>query len=248
MPTKTVQHNGQSVIFDDRFHSYTVVETGQKLISATTWLKQFFPAFDAAKIAPRVAKLRNVPVDQILAEWDRAREEGANRGTILHAYAESVLLGSYQSGLVVLPKEEKKKQASIDQAVGVLLKSFEIVDVEKIIFSPTLGIAGTVDLIMRDPKNGACLIIDWKTNKRVDMNNPWGDKAYPPISKYDACDYIKYSMQLNLYEYIMKKECYEKDGAGFRKAIIWITDEGYSVIRVGDLQSDISAMVIYDSI
>lgn len=53
-----------------------------------------------------------------------------------------------------------------------MAKSFydrlDILGVEKIVFSPSLRLAGTIDLFARSRKDGTYLIIDHKTNASID--------------------------------------------------------------------------------
>lgn len=59
----------------------------------------------------------------------------------------------------------------------------DILDVEKIVFSPFLPtpIAGTIDLLARSRKDGSICVLDWKTNKSIDQENKWGKYGLDPI-------------------------------------------------------------------
>ena len=55
MTTKIVTHNGQTCIFEEEVHTYTIQETGQVLTSGTTFIKQFHQAFDGPAVAEKIA-------------------------------------------------------------------------------------------------------------------------------------------------------------------------------------------------
>jgi len=73
------------------------------------------------------------------------------------------------------------------------------------IAAPKEGIAGTVDFVGQLPDGTYC-IMDWKTTKGMakKFSNTY-KKAKFPIDNLDDCDGVKYSLQLNLYKYILEK-------------------------------------------
>ena len=75
-------------------------------------------------------------------------------------------------------------------------QKLDILDVEKIVFSPWLPhpIAGTIDLLARSRKDGSILILDWKTNKSIDMENKWGKFGLDPIKHIPDLNYWHYSL------------------------------------------------------
>ncbi|MFH1984969.1 MAG: hypothetical protein ABIL58_24265, partial [Pseudomonadota bacterium] len=89
----------------------------------------------------------------------------------------------------------------IDQFFPTLLKHYNFVAAELIIFSIKLKISGMIDLLMQCRKTGDFIILDWKQNKEITMANRW-DTALPPIADLDDCDIAKYALQLTTYRHI----------------------------------------------
>jgi hypothetical protein len=68
-------------------------------------------------------------------------------------------------------------------------------------------IAGTSDQVLVMP--GKKIIIrDWKTNKEIKTSNKY-DKLFYPVAHLDNCEYVKYSLQLSLYGYMLEQFGYE---------------------------------------
>jgi len=104
---------------------------------------------------------------------------------------------------------------------------------EKIVFSPELGIAGTIDLLLFDQwsKGAEFVIVDWKQNGSLSTSNKW-DTAKPPISHLESTDLVKYALQLNLYRFILRYEGYFPQATDIRMALIHLTENGNQLIRI----------------
>ena len=130
------------------------------------------------------------------------------------------------------------------QAVMEIEEKFEFIGAEVIVFSAELGLAGTVDLLLRSPRTGSIVILDWKQNEAITTANLW-QKGLPPIEHMEDCDDTRYGLQLNLYEKILEKEGYFFDGepARFDRALVHVTEDGYRVFRMPSLRKEIDDMV-----
>ena len=231
---KTATHpSGLSVLFDEEKHIYTVKETGRVLISSTTFIDEFFPHFDADKIAPLCvgkAKYQGMTAEQIKVSWEANAKRARDEGTNVHEYAQCLWAGLSRPK----PISERSRFLfdQVDKAGKKLMdRGFEFVDAEKIIFSPELEIAGMIDLLLYDPRTRDYVIIDWKQNETISVENKW-DNAKPPISHLEASDYVKYSLQLNLYRFILRYEGYYPHAPHIRMALIHLTENGNRPIRI----------------
>ena len=79
------------VIFNEEKHKYVDDETGKELISATTLLGKYKPAFDSIGNATRVAAREGVTVDFILEEWNTEKNRACDYGTHIHKVMEDFL-------------------------------------------------------------------------------------------------------------------------------------------------------------
>jgi N-acetyl-anhydromuramyl-L-alanine amidase AmpD len=68
-------------------------------------------------------------------------------------------------------------------------------------------LAGSVDFVGQK-SDGSYVIMDWKTSKKLNdqgWDKAYGKKAYYPIEHVNDCEKNKYTMQLNLYKYILEQ-------------------------------------------
>jgi hypothetical protein len=253
MTVKTAQNpDGVTVEFHEDRHVYRVKDgfyAGKELISVTTFISKFFPAFDAPAMAQKCAgkkKYAGMTADEVLAAWETEAERGRSEGTNTHLYAECLL----NNDMANLPEPQSEREAALfgsaAMAVLGLEELFEFVASEAIVFSPDKvagGLAGMTDLIMTDPKNKDWILLDWKQNKEISMSNPW-DSGLGPLRHLEASDFNKYGIQLNLYERILRAEGYLPPGISIRKALIHLVpdDGGYRVIKIPNMQKEIDAI------
>jgi len=87
-------------------------------------------------------------------------------------------------------------------------KELNLVESEKIIFSPRLRLAGTYDALFMTKDKRCYVLLDWKTSKNIEFKNQWNSFGLEPIQHLDNCNFIHYSLQLKLYSYILRNEGY----------------------------------------
>jgi len=238
---KTVTHNGQTCTFDDKYHIYTVND--QRLVSGTSFLRQFFPKFDAPKIAAEIAEKRGTTPAELLAEWKEKGYQASRDGDMVHGYAEWVnndvevppySIGTDRVGLLtiqLLKACDKLKE-----------KGFKPIEPEKIIFSPSLGIAGMIDLLLWDPA-GRLVILDWKTSKEMKLNNPF-QTCLSPIEYLDDSNLNHYALQLSLYQYILIAEGYYPEATGYRRMIMHLSENDNKIYACKYLEDEIESLLI----
>lgn len=204
MDKKAVHPSGSEVHFNEEAHTYHVGK--QRLESATEMLGQFFPKFDADRIAYFVGRREGRSKEDVLAEWDKKRDDACDFGNAVHLYAEMKIMGE------LVPKPECNRQKKAFQLVEAfiidLLKDYELIEAEKIVFSEEHGISGTIDLVLKNKKTKKICLLDWKTNKKIEKKSSYSKPAHPPIEDHNDANFTKYMLQLNLYKYIMESEGY----------------------------------------
>ena len=151
---KTAHHNGLTCDFDDKDHTYTIRETGQRLISVTSKVREYTPQFNAPAMVQQMVdkkkpKYAGMTVDEIQYQWKEKAELSSYEGTLLHDYLE---LWPTTKGYGFHPRTYRVLLLSkqVDNMFPKLLERFRLIEAEKIIFSARLGLAGTADLIMAD--------------------------------------------------------------------------------------------------
>ena len=242
---KIAEHNGQRCFFNENPHKYWVGDT--VLTSVTKFIRGFFPEFKADEIAEKYAQKHGLLVKDVLSDWKRKGDEGRDLGKLVHYYIESCFvednLGRRKEPPFI-PEKYKDHIRVADEAIRLIFNKFKFIAAEQIVFSVELGLAGQIDLLMRDDRYGLdILVMDWKTNAKISKDNPW-QEAMEPIQHLDACNWNEYCIQLNIYEYIMKKEKYFP-GCNFRKGLIHIGGDPVKLHwhKVPDMQDMVEKMV-----
>jgi ATP-dependent exoDNAse (exonuclease V) beta subunit len=195
--------NGMLIDFIDDEHIYRD-STGRFYTSCTELIHQHFPKFETEKIASKYAAKNHLRTEDVIQQWEQNRDEAAELGSRVHAHAERVLKNQ--------PSEPKftKDQLFFDTVTRFikrdLLPNYTLLETEKVIFSPKYGLAGTVDLLMKN-RSGHIIILDWKTNKQIKQQNRY-QRGLGRLSHLPDSNYYHYCLQLNLYRKIMEEEGY----------------------------------------
>ena len=189
--------------FDEDKHEYRVGGVVYK--SVTQFLSQFFEPFDAEGIAEKLAKKpqnkkEGKDKEYFLNLW----KERADHGTRVHEAIELYTNGG--GGWIKLNHEDILK---VHNAIRFLdnrdKKNLVAVTPEKKIFSNDIQLAGTIDRFELYNDRSISLI-DWKTNNHISKLGFDGQMAKEPLEEYPDASITKYSLQLNLYAWMVLKE------------------------------------------
>lgn len=229
---------GNKIEFEAKWHSYYV--NGKKYTSATTLLKDFFPKFDREGISERYAKKHGMTQEAVLEMWEKKGEKSRNFGNLVHEYVDRKL----KSKPTMVPIDEKQKAyfKSVDECLDKLFQRYELIESEKIIFSVTHQISGTVDLVFRDKSNGDIVILDWKTGEKLETYNSWGETGLNGLEHLDHCNYMHYALQLNLYRYILEVEKYF-DAPRIGMGILHVADPTTKPYKIENMQPEIETII-----
>ena len=182
-------------------HTYRLLRSPEtEFQSCTQFVGQFFEPFVgktvAQKLIANIPRYRDRSIESLLAEWKQA----ADQGTFVHAEIEKAILTGEASG-------DRRATAALHWLQHALPAEEYEYFVERIVFSESIGIAGTIDLLARHRVNGEWTLVDWKTNKRIN------DRAYNgkcgvlgPATKFEDCHTVKYGLQLSLYRHILETQ------------------------------------------
>ena len=248
MPGTSVAKNkdGVELHFDEGPHEYyTLDSTGKNktlYTPVTGFVGQFFPKFDSEHIAPRVAAKRGVTTAEILKEWKDIADAACRFGTRVHECAEDTMRGN---PLRNTPEDAREEEA-FKQAVSVAEKikaKYEILGIEKVTFVERLRLAGTIDLFVRSlRKDGSYKywILDYKTNKRIEQDNPYQKFGYPPFQDMPDNNFSHYTIQLNVYQKMLQLNGDIPAGAEVGRALLHITPAGAFPYKIPDIQMQIA--------
>ena len=237
-----------NVKFFDDTHEYFI--DGKKVSkSATKLISNIKIPFDSKKWSAKKAKERGISVDEILAEWAYTAKVSTEKGTVFHSYAENYLANRvfpYPESRILAVPEFKGTDPVKDKYIKLtaMFRKFHSdiqgkmisVKSEYVVGDAELDIAGMIDQIFYNKKSGKLEIWDWKTNKEISASNRY-QKYLAPMSHLDECEMNTYSLQLNIYKYLITKHTGLEFGDCF---LCWFNEnnDSYKVIRCHDFQNE----------
>ncbi len=246
--SKAKHPRGYQIEFEERTHKYSSIINGQEIsyTSGTGLVHACFPPFDpSGEITKRCAQREGISIEELKAKWKAKGDASCRFGTRVHECCEDIELGRGEHELRNKPQDERE-EVVFKHAVTMarkLRQQLDILGVEKIVFSPELRIAGTIDLFARSKKTGDWIIIDHKTNQTIDKENKWNSFALPPIEHVPDTNFWHYGAQLNLYQYLLQREGYVPKRSKFRLFLNHITEAGAKLIELPDMQLEIRDII-----
>jgi len=191
--------NDSNISLFEETHKYFLKDNPAfEFTSATTFIHYFFKQFDTVGIANSLTstndRYKHLSPEELIAQWDKIAEEG----TIVHSEIEQFI----KKGTII-PTRLKSKLA-VNWIKNKIDEKYELFS-EVIVYSKELGIAGTIDLLLYDKEDGSYKIIDWKTSRRIftsSYNSEMGNT--PESANLMDCNFIHYSLQLSLYQYLLE--------------------------------------------
>lgn len=218
-----------------------------KYTSVTTVLGYYKDEFDEDLHAGRVANRRGITKEEVIAEWREINRLANEYGTNLHEILERFLLS--KNGLYSVRDDFEKvvinafKQCVFDENLG-LLSNLENVKPEHIMsieFNDLQGIAGTSDII-EDLNDDRFNIWDFKTNKKFQYENKYGEYLKFPVSHLPHCQYNDYTLQLSVYGVMYERET----GRKFNRAGLFYWDkysETFKLIPVPYMKKEAELLI-----
>lgn len=229
------------ITFVEKDHTYYINDKKVNY-SVTEFINLFFPKFNTKEVintyhpywqSDQNSKYYNMAKEEIAQYWRKNSIKASNDGTTLHRAIELY---------------EKKGIVSEIGEFGQYLefrrdfKEFKIVSSEWVIYDEDLNIAGTIDCITKI--GDEYYMFDWKRTKEIKEVSK--KDAFPPINHLSDASYWKYSLQLNMYKYILKKR-YKIDIKGMYLVAFHPIKENYEVKKVNDLSREVENMISHNS-
>lgn len=250
------------VKFFDKNHTYTINNKPAKE-SVSGVLKKFEKPFEKDRIAGYVAQRDQKTINEVLSEWEFAKNYSCHKGSEFHLFVENY----FNRKQLTINLESLKsfyndnssflKENSIDEyykELAHLIKNFlnfyewwkkdhVLIKSEFVVGDEESEICGTIDNLSFNKKTKELVIFDYKTNKEIKKKNPRDETFLSPINYLSHCEYIKYSLQLNLYQYIIEKNSPFKIPKSY---IVWVANkENYELIETLRLQKESKMLLEY---
>lgn len=240
------RNKGVDLFFDEKEHIYSLKD-GTELISATTFISEFFPKFDTQEISRKYAQKHGLDQLEVIERWQKEADEASAFGNKIHDMAELYLKSNLEddlSWMIDCEKDRQYEKSLRNYLENHFFKRYDLIEAEKIVFSIPHLIAGTMDILAREKSTGKIVILDWKTNKVIEKYNSFNQMGLAPISHLDDTNFFKYAIQLNLYERLLRDnyENYHKEDIDRR--ILHITPDKVLTYLVPDFQDEVNLMII----
>lgn len=186
--------------------------------SVTTVLGNYKEKFDEDYHAQRVALREGVTKEEIIFKWREINRMANEYGTNLHQILERFLLAPKR---MYSPRDEFEKDVIqafrlVCDVEGLNLLNNDNIKPEHIMsieFTPEKGIAGTADII-EDLPNNTFNVWDFKTNKKFEFENRYGEYLHFPVNHLTHCQYNDYTLQLSVYGVMYEHETGKKFNRG----------------------------------
>lgn len=169
--------------------------------------------------------------------WRFSGQVARDRGTLLHWHAEQAANGR----VIQEPSPEFKQVLQLFECFARL--GWAPYRTELSIFHCGLRCAGQMDLLCTDSQ-GHFVIVDYKRTKELPSENAHAALLYPLDHLPDAA-WWKYSLQQNLYRYILISE-YQCSVASMWLACVHPELAGPRLVQVPEMLSEIEALVEHE--
>lgn len=245
--------------FFEKNHTYEIC--GKKaLYSVSGLISKYEKAFDSEKIAGRVAKKEGVSAKTILEKWEKNKNYSCHKGSEFHSHVENFLerriipldKAAFVSSMRESFYDDQYDIEKYYNEMAILIKNFRsfyewwkedhiLIKSEYVIGDKESTICGTIDNLSYNKKTKEFVIFDYKTNKKIERKNPYGENFLKPFNHISKCEYTKYSFQLSLYSLIFEKNSPFKIGSSH---IVWVAGENdYELISPLDLKKESEIML-----
>ncbi len=195
----------------------------QPLRSVSQVVSSFFEDFDSNYWSAHIARKTGRSQADILAEWEEKGARSRDAGTFMHEQIERHFLGLAIESDFTFSHKTICEQMSIDRELSYFLSLCQKEELlregipyrtEWRIFDEELGIAGTIDCLMRR-SDGSYVMVDWKRSEKIgketslglvaQTKDPWNKKGVGPLSHIHDTSYNRYCLQQNLYAHILRR-------------------------------------------
>lgn len=213
--------------FNEERHEYTVEDTKLEG-SVSSKIDKFVEKVDFNAIAHRIAVRDNIPVQDIMKEWDDEKEEACATGNRVHLFGEKY---PYDRTMIPSCGQERAVVKFWNDLPSHIVPAF----LELRMYHFFHMFAGTSDILLYDTINKVFIIADYKTNKDL-FKNFKKKTLKPPFQRLLDSPFNKYQIQLSFYQLLFEQTGYK---VASRK-IVWLLKTGeYIMYSTEDLTQEL---------
>lgn len=249
--------------FFEKNHTYEIGGKSAKT-SVSGLISKYEKPFDSKTIAARVAKKEGVSTETILEKWEKNKNYSCHKGSEFHLHVENFLerrvvpIDKEAFVNFMSPKGELFPCVESDienyyKEMAILIRNFRnfyewwkedhiLIKSEFVIGDKEAMICGTIDNLSYNKKTKEFVIFDYKTNKKIERKNSYGEVFLKPFDHISKCEHTKYSFQLSLYSLIFERNSPFKVNTSY---IVWVAGENdYELISPIDLKKEATIMLL----
>lgn len=217
----------------------------ETFISATTIIHKYFPEFDSDAVIQKMMKSSTwkkspyygLSVEEIKKQWEDNRVTAAAKGTQVHDWIENFYLGEF-----VCPSKEAEESKSFQNFMNFHNEyGWNPYRTEWRVFTEDFKVAGSIDIVFEGSEKGKVKVYDWKNSKEIKMENRY-EKGLEPIGHLPNCNFYHYSLQLNLYKWILERH-YDVKVEEMGLIIVHENFPSYLKYEVKDMTKDIELLL-----
>ena len=237
------------VTFYDEPHKYFL--DGKELISVTTLIHKYQEEFQEDFWADIKGRQHDLTPNQVKRAWQFINKKGTIKGSAIHDYAENMfqnkefeyplqtIMNEFGFDPVLPEYETSKKHVNefYEKVRGKLIP----IRTEFVVYDRESLIGGMLDMLFYNIKAEEFQIWDWKTNKKF-IREEKSRHLINELCMIEDSDLEVYSLQLELYKYIIEKNTGMKLGKSY---IVWFSHNNptYEIIETKNRKYDIGVIV-----
>jgi ATP-dependent exoDNAse (exonuclease V) beta subunit len=177
--------------------------------------------------------------EEIMKEWSDNGKQASSAGTAMHLAIEQFLHGSQE---VIDPEVLKTKEwtyfKNFWRNCGDDLIPYRS---EWEVYSEPHKLAGSIDMVYYRPSDKKYVIYDWKRSKEIKTENRF-ENGYPPLDHLPNCNYWHYTLQLNVYKWMLETY-YGIEIGDLYIVIIHPDNKNYIRMRLNMLPDEVKSMM-----
>jgi hypothetical protein len=228
------------ITFYDEPHKYFL--ENRELISVTTLIHKYQEEFNEDYWSNYKADQFFLTQKEILRAWKFINKKGTIKGSAIHDYAENMFLNKryeYPKDVILnefgfdpVWKEYQKTKNHVDKFYSDVRGKLIPIKTEMVVFDRESLIAGMLDMLFYNVKMKEFQIWDYKTNKDFTFEMK-SRHLLDDLRVIEDCDLELYSLQLDLYKYIIEKNTGIKLGNSY---LVWFSHNNptYKIIETKD--------------
>jgi hypothetical protein len=253
--------------FEEETHTYTIDGTRAGWTSCTGFLHNFFGQFDADAVISKMmasskwyeSKYFGMTADAIKAQWSAKGKASSEAGTRMHLDIEH-----FYNALPAVWADTSKRAVDIESGVSVMTEAdqwnaatgpewdyfcdyqtrygsmFLPFRTEWLVFDEEHKVAGSIDMVYMKP-DGTLAIYDWKRIEELKTENRF-QSGLGPISHLPDTNYWHYSLQLNVYRYILQKH-YGYVVSELALVVLHPTNKSWRVAKLNFMDEEVAGMM-----